>query len=66
LRSHEAKTGVVVVGNEATLTMGTSDPGSAEFWKRLLNKMARAQLEPSQGGRKKGGAEPSDLGWTSV
>ncbi|KAK1834909.1 RNA dependent RNA polymerase-domain-containing protein [Podospora conica] len=40
-----ARRGVVLIGNEATLTMGTSDPESADLWKRLLGKMERVLLE---------------------
>jgi superfamily I DNA and/or RNA helicase len=40
-----AKTGMIVIENEATLTMGTSDPESAELWKRLLDRMERVRLE---------------------
>lgn len=40
-----AKRGVLLIGNESTLTMGTSDPESADLWKRLLGKMERVKLE---------------------
>lgn len=40
-----AKRGVILIGNESTLTMGTSDPESADLWKRLLGKMERVKLE---------------------
>jgi superfamily I DNA and/or RNA helicase len=40
-----AKTGIVVVGNERTLTMGTEDQESAALWKRLLSNMEKAAVE---------------------
>ncbi|KAK4442628.1 RNA dependent RNA polymerase-domain-containing protein [Podospora aff. communis PSN243] len=40
-----AKTGIVVVGNERTLTMGTEDQESAALWKRLLGNMEKAAVE---------------------
>lgn len=40
-----AKRGVILIGNESTLTMGTSDPESADLWNRLLGKMERVILE---------------------
>lgn len=40
-----ARTGIIVVGNERTLTLGTSDEESAALWKRLLSNMEKAILE---------------------
>ena len=40
-----AKTGIIVVGNERTLTMGTLDEESAALWKRLLSNMERVTVE---------------------
>ncbi|KAK3386894.1 AAA domain-containing protein [Podospora didyma] len=40
-----AKTGVIVIGNKATLTLGTADPESAAVWKRLLECLEEVRLE---------------------
>ena len=39
-----AKAGLVVIGNGRTLTEGTSDPESAEMWKRLLGSLTRVNI----------------------
>jgi superfamily I DNA and/or RNA helicase len=40
-----ARTGLVVIGHEETLTEGTADPESTEVWERLLRYVGRVTLE---------------------
>lgn len=40
-----AKAGLIVIGNRATLTEGTSDPESTEVWKRLLGSLMPVTIE---------------------
>jgi superfamily I DNA and/or RNA helicase len=40
-----ARAAVIIIGNRATLTMGTADPESTAVWKRLLAHVSEVQIE---------------------
>ena len=40
-----ARTGVIIIGNRTTLTMGDADPESTAVWKRLLSVPVEVQVE---------------------
>ena len=40
-----ARAAVIVIGNRATLTMGTADPKSSAVWKRLLGALVEIRIE---------------------
>jgi superfamily I DNA and/or RNA helicase len=40
-----ARAAVIVIGNRATLTMGTADPKSSAAWKRLLGALVEIRIE---------------------
>jgi hypothetical protein len=40
-----ARAAVIVIGNRATLTMGTADPKSSVVWKRLLGALVEIKIE---------------------
>lgn len=41
-----ARTGVIVIGHRATLTMGKTDPESTLVWKQLLSDLVQLDLKP--------------------
>jgi regulator of nonsense transcripts 1 len=43
-----AKAGVILLGNRATLTMGTADPESTEVWRRLLATLVEIKIEATK------------------
>ena len=42
-----ARSGVIVIGNRSTLTMGETDLGSTAVWKRLLSELTEVRLDPT-------------------
>jgi superfamily I DNA and/or RNA helicase len=46
-----ARAGVIIIGNRATLTMGTADPESTAVWKRLLSSLSEVKIEIPEGGK---------------